>query len=159
MLRQFEFEADIYHTLSCVPMAARRKLDRVGIKIGLEQWQQLGRGERLMICHAPAGSPEECDALRLFIHEAALAHSGSPPHQLAPESRQSAEPPTEPPPALVANANALGVALTQPEWERLDDDERYALVKLGATERPSHNLKAALLEFLPGGSTAGASHG
>jgi hypothetical protein len=33
-------------------MAVRRKLDRLGIKIGLEQWELLGRGERLMICHA-----------------------------------------------------------------------------------------------------------
>jgi hypothetical protein len=159
MLRQFEFEADIYQSLSCVPMAARRKLDRLGLKIGLEQWQQLGRGERLMICHAPAGSPEECDALKVFIHEATLARSGSLPRQLAPEHRQSAEPPTEPPPRLVANANSLGVTLTQHEWERLDDDERYALVKLGTTERPSHNLKTALAEFLARGTTARASHG
>ena len=27
MIRKFEFEADIYESLNCLPMAARRKLD------------------------------------------------------------------------------------------------------------------------------------
>ena len=56
MIRKFQFEAEIYDSLSCLPMAARRKLDELGIKIGFDQWQQLGRGERLMICHAPTAS-------------------------------------------------------------------------------------------------------
>jgi hypothetical protein len=148
MLRQFEFEADVYQSLNCVPMAARRKLDLLGIKISLEQWQQLGRGERLMICHAPAVSAEERDALRLFINEATLAHSGSPPRPLAAEAIQGAEPPGELPLRLAANASAVDFVLTQSEWERLDNDERYALTKLGDTDRPSHNLKTALAELL-----------
>jgi len=148
MLRQFDFEAEIYQSLSCLPMAARRKLDRLGLKISLEQWQRLSRGERLMICHAPASMPDECDALRLFVDEVAVARTGIPPRPLSDESRKEAEPPTEPPPALISNAQALGVALTGREWKRLDDDERYALVKLGGTPRPSHNFKAALDELL-----------
>ena len=149
MIRQFQFEAEIYNSLSCVPMAARRKLDRLGIKIGLQQWQQLGRGERLMICHAPADSTAECDALRLFIEEAALARSGEPPRELGMEVRQAASPPAEPPPRLIANADSLGVKITAREWQRLDDDQRYALIKLGGEQKPSHNFKAALAEFLP----------
>jgi len=47
MMRQFKFEDEIHRTLSCVPMAVRRKLDKVGVKISLDQWQALGRGERL----------------------------------------------------------------------------------------------------------------
>src|SRR5215471_10023314 len=148
MMRQFDFEAEIYESLSCLPMAARRKLDRLGLKISLEQWQRLSRAERLMICHAPASMPDECEVLRLFVHEVAVARSGLPPRPLSDESRQEAEPAAAPPAALVANANRLGVALTTREWERLDDDERYALIKLGGTARPSHNLKPALDELL-----------
>lgn len=51
MIRKFELEADIYESLNCLPMAARRKLDALGIKVHLAQWEQFGRGERLMICH------------------------------------------------------------------------------------------------------------
>jgi hypothetical protein len=151
MMRRFDFEADVYESLSCVPMVVRRKLDRLGIKIGLEQWQKLGRGERLMICHAPADQPEECDALKLFIHEAALARSGTPPRPLSEDGRRHADPPVEPPSLLVSNARRLGVNLTAGEWERLNDDERYALIKLGGDLRPSHNFEAALNELLADG--------
>jgi hypothetical protein len=114
----------------------------------LEQWRQLNRGERLMICHAPATTADECEALKLFIDEAALARSGSPPQSLSEEVRQGADPPDEPPARLIANAKLLGSGLTAHDWQRLDDDERYALIKLGSTEKPSHNFKAALLEFV-----------
>jgi hypothetical protein len=148
MMRQFAFEAEIYQSLNCLPMAARRKLDRLGLKISLEQWQRLSRGERLMICHAPASMPDECEALRLFIDEVAMERSGYSARPLSDDSRRQAEPPAEPPASLVANANAAGVALTTREWTRLDDDERYALIKLGATAQPSHNFKAALAELV-----------
>jgi hypothetical protein len=148
MMRQFDFESEIYQSLSCVPMAARRKLDRLGLKVSLEQWQRFSRGERLMICHAPAVSPDECDALKLFIDEVSVARTGIPPRPLSNQSTNDAEPPMEPPPPLVANAHALGIDLTGREWEQLDDDERYALMKLGNTSSPSHNLKAALDELL-----------
>jgi hypothetical protein len=148
MMRQFDFEADIYQSLSCLPMAARRKLDRLGLKISLEQWQRFSRGERLMICHAPASMPDECEALTLFINEVTVARSGSPPRALSDKSREEAEPPDLPPPSLVTNADALGIVVTAQEWERLDDDERYALIKLGRAQSPSHNFRAALLELL-----------
>jgi hypothetical protein len=148
MIRQFQFEAEIYDSLSCVPMAARRKLDRLGIKIGLQQWRQLGRGERLMICHAPAENVDECGALRLFIEEATILHSGTPPRELDDEVRRSALPPATPPSIVVHNAAAAGVTITQKEWDRLDDDQRYALIKLGGVDKPSHNFKAALAELI-----------
>ncbi|MBV8054896.1 MAG: hypothetical protein JO071_06615 [Deltaproteobacteria bacterium] len=148
MMRQFDFEAEVYESLSCVPMAARRKLDRLGLKISLEQWQRLSRSERLMICHAPASMPDECEVLRSFIDEVTVARSGLPPRPLSDESRKEAEPAAQPPPALVANASKLGVVLSAREWERLDDDERYALIKLGGLTQPSHNFKAALHELL-----------
>jgi len=64
MIRKFQFEADIYESLNCLPMAARRKLDATGIKVHLAHWEQFGRDERLMICFAPADTEEERNALR-----------------------------------------------------------------------------------------------
>ncbi len=148
MIRQFQFEAEVYESLSCVPMQARRKLDAIGIKIHLAQWQQLSRGERLMICHAPATLDDERAALRIFIEEATLARTGTPPKELGEAARRGARPPASPPGVLVVNARERGVELTQAAWNSLDDDERYALVKLGADGKVSHNLKAALNEFL-----------
>src|SRR5271165_4023755 len=70
MMREFKFEDEMHTTLACVPMTVRRKLDRVGVKVGLEQWKALGRGERLAICHLPVERHDEREALRLFINEA-----------------------------------------------------------------------------------------
>jgi hypothetical protein len=147
MIRKFKFEDEIYDSLSCLPMAARRKLDHLGIKIGLEQWQHLSRGERLMICHAPNTTEDEAEALRLFVNEVTLAKCGTPPKALPPEKRQGVNPPASVPQRLVESAQKSGVALTQAAWAALDDDERYALIKLGV-EKESHKLKAALEEFV-----------
>src|SRR5277367_3217666 len=91
-VRRFNFEAEVYESLSCVPMAVRRKLDRAGVKVGLKQWQALGRGERLAICHLPAASDEEVEALHLFIREA-VARGGTEPTTLSAADRAGAEPP------------------------------------------------------------------
>ncbi len=148
MIRRFKFEDEVHQSLSCVPMAVRRKLDRIGLKIGLAQWQQLGLGERLAVCHLPVDSIEEQEVARIFMREAVHTRSGGVVTELPEEVRRSASPPASPPAILTANARAAGISLGQPEWERLDDDERYALIKLGGSATPSHNLTAALLEFL-----------
>jgi hypothetical protein len=148
MMRRFKFEDEIHQSLSCVPMAARRKLDKAGIKISLEQWQALGRGERLAICHLPVESAEECDAVRIFIEETIRHRCGSEIKTLSEEVRRAADPPATPPAKLVENARTEGVRLEQSQWDGLDDDERYALMKLGGGAERSHNFGAALREFL-----------
>lgn len=159
MLRRFKFEEEVYESLSCVPMAVRRKLDRVGVKISLEQWQGLGRGERLAICHLPAESAEEREVMKVFIEEAVRNRCGSATKPVTEEMRRAAEPPASPPAALVAGAKAEGVELSQSAWQRLDADERYALIKLGGGEKHSHNFGAALRELVGQGSRATLSAG
>lgn len=151
MIRKFKFEEEIYESLNCLPMAARRKLDALGVKLSLAQWEQLGRGERLMICHAPSASEEERDALRTFIEEATIARTGLAPKTLPDEARRAADPPTNLPELLARNARVAGIKLDDQAWSTMDDDQRYALIKLGNTEQSSHNFAAALEEFLSAG--------
>jgi hypothetical protein len=35
MIRKFKFEDEIYESLNCLPIAARRKLDALGVKLSL----------------------------------------------------------------------------------------------------------------------------
>jgi hypothetical protein len=146
MFRRFNFEEDIYCSLDCVPMTVRRKLDRIGLKVGLAQWQALGQGERLAACHLPADQPEECEAIRTFIIEAVKRASGVEPKELPAVQRLTAEPPREVPPSLVGDARSTGVALTQEMWDRLDGDQRYVLTKLGGQSK-SDKLGIALREL------------
>ncbi len=157
MIRKFRFEAEIYESLDCLPMAARRKLDAVAIKLHPAQWKQLGRGERLRSSHAHADSDQERSALRIFIEEVALARTRSPTRILPGDARRCANPPDHPPQVLVRHARAAGVELDDKAWAALDADQRYALIKLGDSERPSHNLELALQEFFESGSRAKAS--
>jgi hypothetical protein len=147
MMREFRFEEDMRKTLACVPMAVRRKLDRVGVKVGLKQWQALGHGERMAICHLPADHEDERAALELFITEAVERVCGEKPKTLVEAQRAIADPPRILPVELAQSAHAAGVTLDQAAWERLDPDERYALIKLGGGTKHSHNLAAALAEF------------
>jgi hypothetical protein len=147
MIRKFKFEDEMHESLQCVPMAVRRKLDRVGLKIGLEQWKSLDRGERLAICHFPVDSTEESDALSVFIREAMKRRFGVEPKTLTEAQRASAEPPASPPARVVSHARSQGFDLNSAMWSRLDSDERFALMKMGDAETPSHNLAAALKEF------------
>ena len=148
MIRRFKFEGDIYETLDCVPMSVRRKLDRIGTKISLEQWQALARGERMAICHLPANLEEEREALAAFINEAVTRTSGSSPKGLSEAERAAADPPAEAPEKLIEHAHAAGVELTRETWEKLDGDERYALIKLGGGPKVSKDFAAALKEMV-----------
>lgn len=147
MIRKFKFEDEMHESLQCVPMAVRRKLDRVGLKIGLEQWKSLDRGERLAICHLPVASAEECDGLSEFIREAMQRRFGVEPKVLTDAQRASADPPASPPDRVVKHARAQGFDLSDAVWTRMDADERFALMKMGDADTPSHNLAAALKEF------------
>ncbi len=154
MIRQFAFEADLYETLECLPMAVKRKLDRIALKIGRKQWTAMGQGERLAICHLPAESKEECETLRLFILEA-VARQGTEPVSLPESVRQLSEPPREIPAAVAESARAVGFLIDQQKWTSLDADQRYALIKLIDAGKKRKRSRA-LAEFFPE-STADAA--
>ena len=154
MIRRFKFDQDVYETLDLVPMAVRRKLDRIGIKIGLEQWRALSRGERLATCHLPANLEEECEAMRLFLREAITRATGVEPKLIPEAERDTADPPAQPPARLIEHARAAGFALDETSWSKLDPDARYALMKMGGGKAVSHNFTTALEEFLGAQSEA-----
>jgi len=149
MIREFIFEAEFYESLNRLLMAARRKLDAAGIKLHLVHWGRLARGERLMICHAPVDSNDEQSALRTLIEEVALARTSSPAKILSDDARRSADPPCRPPRVLTQHARVFGAELGDKPWATLDEDQRYALTKLGDSEKPSHKPGARDSGALP----------
>lgn len=148
MFRRFKFEAELYDTLEHMPLAVRRKFDLSALSLSLAQWQNLGRGERLAICHFPVNLEEERTAFATFIREAVERSSQRSLSSAAEPEKFALESPPEPPQLLVQNSRAAGFELTQPLWGRLDADERYALLKLGGGQKVSRNFVAALKEFL-----------
>jgi hypothetical protein len=147
-MRRFDFESDIYETLSCVPMAVRHKLDCAGIKITLQQWEALPLAQRRILCELPHQTQSQLSHLSELICQRIRECSGEQPSVLSSEQRHAAFPPSELRSRLADNAYALGFALSPERWTSLDDDERYALMKLGGGLRTKRNFGPALKEFL-----------
>jgi hypothetical protein len=143
MFRRFEFEKEVYETLELMPMSLRRKLDLLGIKLHLKQWQSLSRVERLVVCHFPVGTAEEREVLAGYVGEAVMRRDGT---ELAtaspPVNRTQSESGGIPP-----DAEKMMRQLRLPEkaWQRLDPDERFALARLA--RRGAEKFIAAWREF------------
>jgi hypothetical protein len=124
MFRRFDFEKELYETLDLIPLSVRRKLDLAGVKLHLNQWQALSRVERLVVCHFPAGSPEERGVLGAFLRETVKRCAGTDVATMksaAPDDGQV-------PPDVARLVAELG--LPEKHWSLLDPDERFALAKM-----------------------------
>jgi hypothetical protein len=147
MEKHFEFEKQLNADLSCPPLAARQKLDSLGIKISRAQWLTLEMHERRTITEMPAGSAAEREHFASFVKTAIEARSGEPTTAMSREQQTAAVPTDELPPAIAAQARELGFQLDAAAWQRFDYDQRYALLKFGSDERRRRKFAAALKEF------------
>src|SRR5258705_5786573 len=133
--KRFAFEGDMHDTLECVPLTVRRKLDLVGLKISLAGWQTLPREERLALCHLPVDEAWEVAVYReIFEGFAARASVALSPlaHEEAERTRWNTP---RPPEGVQARLDALGCVLEPARWASLDEESRYALVKMAEPKR------------------------
>jgi hypothetical protein len=147
MNRRFAFETELYATLTCLPLAARKKLDMIGIKISIKQWLALEMGERRAICEMSADSDEERQAMTEFVCRLIAQRCGEQPALLSQEQQASAIPPSQLPAGIAEQAGTLGYELDAGRWTTLDGDQRYALVKFAGDDRRRAKFAAALKEF------------
>ncbi|MBS2031417.1 MAG: hypothetical protein JST54_26185 [Deltaproteobacteria bacterium] len=147
MYRQFRFEGDIHEKLDCVPLTVRRKLDLAQLKISLEGWQALTRPERLALCHLSVDTDAELSIYREVLQGfCARAGVHLKPLQDADAEQRSWNAPEIP--ALVTSRLAeLGVRLDASGWRALDEETRYALLKLAHPKRTSEKLHALCVEL------------
>lgn len=152
MYKRFDFEGDIHATLDCVPMSVRRKLDLAALKISLEGWQTLTLAERLALCHLPVDSAHELEVYVEVMR--GLCERASVPLKplVDPVAAARAWNAAAVPEALAQRASALGAKLTPEVWRALDEESRYALLKLCDPKRNPLKVHALLVELglLPG---------
>jgi hypothetical protein len=147
MKREFAFEMSINNSLSCLPMSVKRKLDRVALKIGRDQWLGMTAEERKAISNLPAETEQERETLILFIRKM-LADHGTVPRLLPEMAARLSEPPLEVPAEVVESAREVGFLLDQSKWSTLDEEQRYALTKLLDPGKRNKRMRA-LAEFFP----------
>jgi hypothetical protein len=133
MYKRFEFEGDVHQTLECVPLTVRRKT--------------LTRAERLALCHLPVDSDEDrevyIEVMRTFCDRAGVSLK---PLVDADASGRTWNVSTTPA-RVKERADALHARLDDTAWRHLDEESRYALVKLSDPKRNPLKLHAALVEL------------
>jgi hypothetical protein len=147
MYKRFAFEGPVHESLDCVPLTVRRKLDLAGFKIALVGWQALSREERLTLCHLPVDGDGDLAVYREVM--AGFCAQRNVPLKPLADPDVAARTWNEPrvPAPLRARVDALGVPLTDERWRALDEESRYALLKLTDPKRDEAKLPAALGEL------------
>jgi hypothetical protein len=148
MSRNFRFESQLNADLSCPPIAARQKLDALGIKISRDQWLALEMSERRTINDLPASSDSEQRKFADFVNEIVRRRSGKSPSRLTIEQQTAAVPTDALAQTIAEKAREHGFRLDSARWAKLDYDQRYVLLKFGSDERRRRKFAAALKEFL-----------
>lgn len=68
--------------LTLIPRGVRDKLDRVGIKLHLREWDLLSQEERRLLRDGPCSHTEEIESYRRRLDEMIQRRTGRPPQRL-----------------------------------------------------------------------------
>lgn len=121
-----------------ITMAVRMKLDLVGLKMRLRDWQALPMAQRRALQDAPAESEQEIDQFRQRV-TTILREAGRGAPQPLSETKRGDMANWKDAPAMPQAVREIADKLdVQIDWTRLDRFGRYVLWSLarqGATER------------------------
>jgi hypothetical protein len=143
----FGFESDFVDSMRCIPMAARLRLDRTGVKLKLNEWSKLDPDLRLALAQAPCGSPPERERWKADLLEVVARACGAAPALLPEPVEEIWEDAAKAPEQVRAQARSLGLEVKDEAWRALSPLQRFALVKLSRPGHENRNFRPALEEF------------
>jgi xanthine dehydrogenase accessory factor len=142
----FGFETGMERALVLIPMSIRLKLDMVGLKVSLKQWQQFPGPIRRTALEMPCEQAPEVGAYRAYLTRMASYYTEeaiTPVPVAESVWCDDAVIPSAIPKAAVAHRLT---PITLERWRQLTVLQRYALTKLSREGR-TRNLPAAWAEF------------
>ncbi|WJF90709.1 nitrate reductase associated protein [Paraburkholderia bonniea] len=150
----FNFEIASSQNLTFIPLAVRFNLDRCGLRISLEQWQQLPYAARQQLACYPvedrprpvaAQTPEFACTLGALLN---TFGNGGAPEPFAPELAPAWRDTAAIPPEVIQQAALAEVRVPDAgQWAALAPFQRYVLAKLSRKPRANHDFIPALKEF------------
>lgn len=144
----FGFETDFAGTLRCIPMSVRMKLDAVGIKLSLKQWNRLPESQRQELIDRACARGAQADAYREFLVGAIRAHTQGPVEYASIEQSPPWAEAGAVPQRILEWAQGLRVAApTAQQWAALSPLQRFALFKLTRPGHSNENFIPAMREF------------
>jgi len=69
--------------LTLIPRSVRDKLDRVGIKLHLREWEELDLATRRRLLEQPCNEAAEREAYRSFLVRVVVERTGAEPDKLS----------------------------------------------------------------------------
>lgn len=126
-----------YLRLVFLPMAMRFKLDVVGLKLHLKQWQAFPLEARQALLAFPCESPEDCLNFTTRLQALAKKHTAETLEPLPAALDLTAG---EKPEGLTDKLRPLGFDLPEDLWKQAPAYARYLLTKIGLSAKASPAL-------------------
>jgi hypothetical protein len=129
------WESDAYARLEWMPQAVRFKLDLVGAKVGLKQWQQLAVPHRMELLTLPAETSNEIEVWGQKLRDILTVDQAGDFQALPPAGpRQfSAD--------IQAQWKSVGFALTLEKWSKWTEYEQFLAEKTAFSKSAQVPLK------------------
>jgi len=136
MFHRFEFESEFYSNLERIPFHVRMKLDLTGVKLSLNTWRAFRLEERQVLCHLPIGMDEERNVFISYLTWLSSARASVAIEQV-PVVEPSTWGNTKVPETVRSRSDDHARPITDNDWRRWAEHERYALYKTAASKDPS----------------------
>ncbi len=149
MFYRYNFESEIYPSLSLIPLHVRMKLDITGVKISLKTWLAFSMEERWVLCHLPAETEEEKENFSSYLAFLTRHYVGEEPSRVQAVTDPPWEDSGQVPDSVRAKSDGIDRPVTLEEWSQWNTCQRFALCKLSVSKNEPEKFYQALLEFRP----------
>jgi hypothetical protein len=144
----FAFELDFGGTLRCIPMSVRLKLDQVGIKVSLKQWNKMPTEERRQLVERPCDELPQIESYKRYLISLIEKFTSTDVEAMPVDDSPPWADPNVMPERIGVWARNLGVAPpSREQWAALTPLQRFALFKLTRPGHSNDNFIPAMREF------------
>ncbi len=147
MFYRYNFESEIYPSLSLIPLHVRMKLDITGVKISLRTWLAFSLEERWVLCHLPVETEEEGKNFSSYLAFLTRRYVGEEPSRVQAVSNLPWEDSSQVPDSVRAKSDGIDCPVTLEEWSQWNTYQRFALSKLSVSKNEPEKFYQALQEF------------
>ncbi|MEO5594107.1 MAG: nitrate reductase associated protein [Chitinophagaceae bacterium] len=144
----FAFEEDfVEENVRCIPMIVRFKLDACGIKLKLSEWSKMTVEERKRLSEMTCADSNDLLHYRYYLQQIILLHTGVAATDLPVDWNPEWENINELPPILKEKLSEFSWFISLRKWRRLNNLQRFVLLKLCRPGHENKNFPKAMKEF------------
>ncbi|HLG39057.1 MAG TPA: nitrate reductase associated protein, partial [Chitinophagaceae bacterium] len=147
-IEYFDFEEDFAEkNIRCIPMIVRFKMDHAGIKLKLSEWSKFSVEERIELAKKNCSNEEEARLYNFFLAGLIKKYTGNQATDLKIDQNPAWADVDRVPVVLNEKLKQFGWNISTPDWKRLNDLQRFVLLKLCKEGHENKNFPKAMREF------------